>query len=474
MSLIEFTRTDQLTPPHNLGAEQALLGALLLNNEVCERVCDIVDAKHFFEPVHGEIYAAALKMIQVGRLANPLTLKPVFENAPWVGNLSVPQYLATLLGHAGSAQAAKDYAKQVRELSLRRSLIVIGEDISAAAHDTSGGEAAGLVEEAESHLFALIEHTAQAMDYTFAQAMQEALQITNDAYKGKKIPGLSTGITDLDERLGGLQSPDLIILAGRPSMGKTALATNIAYNVAKTNAAVDFYSLEMSAAQIGMRILGEEGGIASSSLRRGKVSETQFRSLVDKVRSIEGKPFYINQTGGLSIAHLAAKARRNKRLHNTQLIVIDYVQLMTASNTRGGNRVQEITEITTGLKALAKELSVPIIALSQLSRNVEHRPDKRPQLSDLRESGSIEQDADIVMFVYRDDYYLERSPPDETDLSAYSDWSTKMASLKGKAEVILAKHRHEQTGTVHLAFQSDLTRFSNLATPEGRRPFYHD
>ncbi len=467
--------------PHNIEAEQGLLGAILINNEAMDRVSAFLEPVHFFDPLHGQIYETAGKMIQVGKQATPITLKTFFDSAePIDQHLTVPQYLGRLAANATSIINVEDYGRTVYDLAVRRSLIVLGEDIVNSAYDAPiDFPPESQIQEAESRLYGLAEKGKYGQGFmSFGSALTHAIDMANAAYeRDGHLSGLSSGLTDLDNRMGGLQSSDLIILAGRPSMGKTALVTNIAYNVAKAyrserqsdgtdktleGGRVGFFSLEMSAEQLATRILSEQAEIASERIRRGMINEDEFRKLVAVSQEMSRAPLYIDQTGGISIAQLAARARKLKRQKGLELLIVDYLQLLSGSSKKGDNRVQEITEITTGLKALAKELAVPIIALSQLSRQVEQREDKRPQLSDLRESGSIEQDADVVMFVFREEYYVERQKPRE-GTPEFNDWQTQMMAVSGKAEVIVGKQRHGPVGTVQLAFESQYTRFGNLA-----------
>jgi replicative DNA helicase len=468
-------------PPHNIEAEQGLLGAILINNEAMDRVSAFLEPAHFFDPLHGQIFETAAKMIQAGKQATPITLKTFFDAAaPIDANLTVPQYLGRLAANATSIINVEDYGRTVYDLAVRRSLIVLGEDIVNSAYDAPiDFPPESQIQEAESRLYGLAESGKYGQGFmSFGAALTHAIDMANAAYeRDGHLSGLSTGLNDLDNKMGGLQPSDLIILAGRPSMGKTALVTNIAYNVAKAyrsekqpdgsektieGGRVGFFSLEMSAEQLATRILSEQAEIASERIRRGMINEDEFRKLVTVSQEMSRAPLYIDQTGGISIAQLAARARKLKRQKGLDLLIVDYLQLLSGSSKRGDNRVQEITEITTGLKALAKELGVPIIALSQLSRQVEQRDDKRPQLSDLRESGSIEQDADVVMFVFREEYYVERQKPRE-GTPEFNDWQTQMMAVSGKAEVIIGKQRHGPVGTVQLAFESQYTRFGNLA-----------
>lgn len=467
------------TVPHNIEAEQALLGALLIDNRTFESVAEIVDETAFYEPLHGDIFRAIASRLRRGQGATPITLKEHFkDHAPLTDEISVWAYLVRLGRQATTTRNARDYARLVRDLARRRALILVGEDLAAAAYAASADESsAALIEAAEQRLYALAEVSTAKAELSFADALSQAFDDVHAAYQaGGVFPGAKTGYADLDAKLGGFGDTDLVILAGRPAIGKTALSINIALNVATSERTlpngevcrqgVHIFSQEMSAAQLAMRVLSDRASISSEKLRRGDVAESQIRRLMDEVEAAAPLPIVIDETGGLSVAQITSKARRVKRRLGTRLIVIDYLQLMRASGGRE-NRVQEMTEITTGLKALAKELGCPILALSQLSRKVEDRADKRPHLADLRESGSIEQDADTVLFVYRDDYYLAREEPDVDDVVKYSEWQAKTSRSAGKAEVIIAKNRHGGTGIVHLAFDAATTRFSNLAR-EGR------
>ena len=468
-------------PPHNLEAEQALLGAILVNNEALDRVSGFLSPPHFFEPLHGRIYETLATLIHAGKTATPITVKTFFENAePIDSRTTVPQYLGKLAANATTIINAAEYGRTIYDLATRRALIVIGEDMVNTAYDSAVDEAPkAQIEDAEGRLYALAEQNKYGKGFeSFRSALTTAIEMANSAYqRSGHLSGASTGLADLDNKLGGLQRSDLIILAGRPSMGKTALATNIAYNIARTyrgerqpdgtmqtvdGGIVGFFSLEMSSEQLATRILSEQAEISSEKIRRGMIDEGEFRKLSDVAQEMGKIPLYIDQTGGITVAQLAARARKLKRQHGLDLLVVDYLQLLSGSKARSDNRVQEITEITTGLKALAKELNVPILALSQLSRQVESREDKRPQLSDLRESGSIEQDADVVMFVFREEYYIERTKPAE-GTPEFSAWMEKMGQVSGKAEVIIGKQRHGPVGTVELSFEGQFTRFGNLA-----------
>jgi replicative DNA helicase len=470
------------SPPHNIDAEQALLGAILVNNEALDRVVGFLDPTHFFDPLHGQIYEVAAKLIQSGKQATPITLRTFFENAEAITpDLTVPQYLGRLAANATTIINAEDYGRTVYDLATRRHLIILGEDVVNAAYDSPiDFPPQQQIQEAETRLYDLAEAGKYGQGFvTFGHALTQTIEMANAAYQRQGgLSGISTGLRDLDRQMGGLQHSDLIILAGRPSMGKTALVTNIAYNVAKAYRAeqqpdgsmktmdggvVGFFSLEMSAEQLATRILSEQASIPSQKIRRGEIDEREFAEMVRVSQEMGRIPLYIDQTGGITIAQLASRARKLKRQKGLDLLIVDYLQLLSGSSkAASAGRVQEITEITTGLKALAKELAVPIIALSQLSRQVEQREDKRPQLSDLRESGSIEQDADVVMFVFREEYYVERAKPSE-GTPQFLEWQQKMMAVCGKAEAIVGKQRHGPVGTVTLAFEGQFTRFSDLA-----------
>ncbi len=472
--------------PHNLEAEQALLGAILVNNEAHDRVSGFLEPHHFFDPLHQQIYETAATLIAAGKQATPITLKTFFENAEPIGSgLSVPAYLGQLAANATTIINVRDYGRTVYDLATRRQLILIGEDMVNAAYDSPVDfPPKEQIEEAETRLFSLAETGKYGQGFAaFSSALTAAIEMANHAYqRDGGLSGISTGLRALDSKLGGLQPSDLVILAGRPSMGKTALATNIAFNIARARvrslqekahlkpddpghdgAVVGFFSLEMSAEQLATRIMSEQAEISSEKIRRGMIEEADFKRLVRVTEEMANLPLFIDQTGGISVAQLAARARRLKRQQHLGFIVVDYLQLLTGSIRRASEgRVQEVSEITTSLKALAKELAVPILALSQLSRAVENREDKRPQLADLRESGSIEQDADLVMFVFREEYYIERMKPAEGD-AKFPEWLQKAQAAHGKAEVIVGKHRHGPTGTVDLQFEGAYTRFSDLA-----------
>jgi replicative DNA helicase len=471
--------------PQNIDAEKALLGAIFVNNEALERVTGFLRAEHFIDPLHAQIFETASKLIAAGKQATPITMRTFFENHEAIEpGLSVAKYLGQLAIQATSIINAKDYGQTIYDLSLRRQLITIGEDLVNTAFDSPVDlTPEKQISETETRLFSLAETGKFGQGFLgFNEALRNAIEMANNAYARQGgLSGISSGLTDLDGRMGGLQASDLIVLAGRPSMGKTSLVTNIAYNVASARlrsiqarpelahddpshdgAGVAFFSLEMSAEQLATRILSEQAEIGSEKIRRGMIDENEFKRLVQVSQNMAQIPLYIDQMGGITIAQVAARSRKLKRQKGLGLIIVDYLQLLSGGGNSQANRVQEITQITTGLKALAKELQCPVIALSQLSRAVEQREDKRPQLSDLRESGSIEQDADVVMFVFREEYYVERTKPQE-GTPEFQEWLAKMQTVSGRAEVIIGKQRHGPVGTVQLAFDGQFTRFSDLA-----------
>ncbi|MBN9076851.1 MAG: replicative DNA helicase [Rhizobiales bacterium 65-79] len=467
--------------PNNIEAEQALLGAILVNNDAFYRVSDFLKAAHFHEPLHRKIYEVLAEFIRMGKTANPVTVKTFLPADQKVGDMTVAYYLARLAAEAVTVINAADYGRAIYDLATRRALITVGEDMVNIAYDAPVDMSPReQIEDAERRLFELAETGRYDGGFeSFTDAVKTAVDMANAAYmRDGHLSGISTGFRDMDRRMGGLQPSDLVIVAGRPGMGKSSLATNIAFHIANayepapqadgsfkaaSGGVVGLFSLEMSSEQLATRIISEQTEIPSSKIRRGEISEADFEKLVACSQMMQRLPLYIDQTGGISIAQLAARARRLKRQRGLDIIIIDYIQLMTGSSKRASeNRVQEITEITTGLKALAKELNVPIIALSQLSRQVESRDDKRPQLSDLRESGSIEQDADVVLFVFREEYYLKNREP-KPGTEEYFKWEAEMNETRGKAEIIIAKQRHGPTGTVQMGFQGEFTRFFDLA-----------
>ncbi|MBY8977653.1 replicative DNA helicase [Rhodobacteraceae bacterium NNCM2] len=476
--------------PHNIEAEQALLGALLLNNDCFDRIDAVLQAHHFFDPVHRRIYELAARHIQRGNLASPVSLKPYLADDEGLKELGGTDYLVRLAEATISIVSVRDYARSVRDLALRRDLIRIGAEIQDRATqfdpDSEPGEQ---ITEAEQALYTLGEKGKYEGGFVdFAKAAADAANVVNAAFqRGGGLAGISTGLAELDYKLGGLRKSDLLILAGRPSMGKTALATNIAFNVAKrykygekpdgTKGAVEggvvgFFSLEMSSEQLANRILAAEAQIKGHELLSGRIEENDFRRFLEVARDLETIKLFIDDTPALPISSLAARARRLKRTEGLDVMVIDYLQLARPASTKDQGRVNEVSEITQGLKAIAKELDIPVIALSQLSRQVEARDDKRPQLSDLRESGSIEQDADVVMFVFREEYYHERMKPAEDD-PKFPEWQEKAERLFGRAEVIIGKQRHGPIGTVDLHFEGKYTKFSDPVRDNQYAPGNH-
>ncbi|PXA85294.1 replicative DNA helicase, partial [Nostoc sp. 3335mG] len=486
--------------PQNIEAEAALLGALMIDNRLCEDVQIKLREEHFFEPLHGRIYTQILRIVDRNMIANPVTLRPLFEGDEAMKELGGPAYLAQLTGSGAALIGARDFATQIYDLALLRALVGVGRGMVESAMDTSDEvDPKTQIEQAEVALYKVAEEGGeQGSTKSFLQAATEAVKNAERALNsGGHVSGITTGLDSLNAKMGGLHRSDLIILAGRPGMGKTSLATNIAFNAAqrlmrekddgiaenkRLGAGCAFFSLEMSADQLATRILAESSGISGESLRMGKISQNDFRNLARAAAELEQLPLYIDDTPGLTIAALRTRARRLKRQRGIDLIIVDYLQLLSGGGKGGdANRVQEISEISRGLKQLAKELSVPVIALSQLSRQVEARENKRPILSDLRESGSIEQDADLVLFVYREEYYVNFQKPKEAslehgdsaaDVAAFEDWQGKMARVYGIAEVVVAKSRHGSTGTIPVKFDAKITRFSDLADSSYQVPDY--
>ena len=453
--------------PNNIEAEQSVIGSILLNNEIFDEINLLTTSKNFYDPMHQKIFMAIEKLIYNGMLANPITLKNYFENEK--DELNVPNYLFKITKFSTSSRQAIEYSKLIYDLYVKRELIKISENIiDTAKLNDLDNDGKSIIENFEKLLFDLAEKGSFSSSLVkFDEAMKMTIEMASSAYKNEEgIVGVPTGLTDLDYKLGGLHKSDLLIIAGRPSMGKTALATNIAFNAAKKiqndgrKSTIAFFSLEMSSEQLSTRILAEQSRIKSNDIRTGKISEEQFDKFIETSKNISELPLYIDETPAISIAALSNRARRIKRLYGLDMVVVDYIQLMKASNFREG-RVQEISEITQGLKALAKELSVPVLALSQLSRAVEHRDDKKPQLSDLRESGSIEQDADVVMFVYREAYYLQGKEPRIATVE-HAEWQAKMNDISHLAEIIIGKQRHGPTGNVMLEFEAMFTKFKDL------------
>lgn len=478
--------------PRNIEAEAALLGALLIDNRIAEDVQMKLRPEHFFEPVHSRIYEAVLRLLDRNMVASPVTLKPMLDQDPALKELGGSAYLVQLTGNGAALIGARDFAQQVYDLALLRGLVGVGRELVDNAMDTSEDvDPQSQIEAAEVALYKVAEGESETGSVkNFLQASTMAMQVAERALNsGGHLSGITTGLTSLNEKIGGLHNSDLMILAGRPGMGKTSLATNLAYNAASrwlrddadgidpaknVGAKTAFFSLEMSADQLATRILAEQSGISGEALRMGKISRADFQNLSRAARELQELPLYIDDTPGLTIAALRTRARRLKRRHDIGFIVIDYLQLLQGSGkAKDGNRVQEISEISRGLKTLAKELNVPVLALSQLSRAVEQREDKHPQLSDLRESGSIEQDADMVWFVYREDYYLQarepKRPSEGDDGKTHEDhakWAMEMEKVFGLAELIVAKQRHGSTGKVPLKFDAKITKFSDLADGE--------
>ena len=457
--------------PSNLEAEQALLGSVLVNNDIIDEISNIITDRDFYDPLHGKIYNLIENLHNKGMIANPITLKNSFEKDASLSEIGGTEYLVKLTRFSSSIKQSIDYAKIIHEKFVRRELVQISEKLSEDSVDETLDKTGEIIiQDTEKLLFDLAERgTFNQSFLKFNQALDQTIEMATNAMKNDQgIVGIPTGLDDLDERLGGLHKSDLVIIAGRPSMGKTALATNIAYYAAKKifdnnkKSSVAFFSLEMSSEQLSTRILSEQSRIKSNDIRRGKVTEEEFNRLIETSRSIHELPLYIDETPAITISTLSNRARRIKRLFGLDLIVVDYIQLMTTGSKRYDGRVQEISEITQGLKALAKELGVPVLALSQLSRAVEQRDDKKPQLADLRESGSIEQDADVVMFVFREEYYLERKEP-KLGTIEHGEWQSKMNEILGTADIIIGKQRHGPTGNVKVEFEGIYTKFKNAS-----------
>ena len=456
--------------PCNIEAEQALIGSVLISNEIYDEISSIVDANKFHDPIHRKIFETIENLISRGLLANPITLKNYFENNDGLKELGGQEYLIKITKFSTSVKQAMDYANIVHEMHLRRELIKISESVLSEASDNSEGTTSGeeMIQKTEKSLFDLAEKGHFNRSFLkFESALKQTIEMARSAYQSEEgIVGVPTGLTDLDSRLGGLHKQDLIIIAGRPSMGKTALATNIAFHAAKniekksSKSTVAFFSLEMSSEQLSTRILSEQSRIKSNDIRRGRVSESEFEKFIETSKNIFDLPLYIDETPAITIAAISNRSRRIKRLFGLELIVVDYIQLMRSIGKKEYNRVQEISEITQGLKALAKELDVPVLALSQLSRQVEQRDNKKPQLSDLRESGSIEQDADVVMFVFREAYYLENKEPTLGSIE-HAEWRQKMDEISNLADIIIGKQRHGPTGNVKVEFEAMYTKFKN-------------
>jgi replicative DNA helicase len=483
---------SQRLPPTNLQAEQALLGALLANNKAYERVSEFLVSEHFADPIHGRIFASVARRIEAGQLADAVTLKAEFEHSGVLAEVGGTAYLAQLLSSMVGIINAGEYGRAVYDAWIRRELIDIGETVVNNAFGANAElDGHGQVEAAEQSLFDLAAKGGNEGGFVvFKDALIGAINTAERAYhRAGGVSGLSTGLRDLDKKTGGLHPSDLLILAGRPGMGKTALATKIAFGAARSllaearesdpngvpKATVAMFSLEMSAEQLATRLLAEESRISGDRIRRGDIGQKDFDRFVQVSREISALPFHIDDTPAITLSAMRTRCRRLKRTKGLSLIVVDYLQLMRpAAGSRPENRVLEISQITMGLKAIAKELEVPVLALSQLSRAVESREDKRPMLSDLRESGSIEQDADVVMFVYRDEYYLQQRAPkqlgfdnDDKFHGAVEKWQRDMEQVHNRAELLIEKQRHGPTGKIDLFFEGEFTRFADLDLHHG-------
>ena len=458
--------------PNNIEAEQSVIGSILVSNDIFDDVSPIINYTKFYDPIHQKIFLAIENLISKGMLANPITLKNYFENDKSLIELEGHEYLVKITKFSTSLRQAIEYAKIIYDMHVRRELIKISEaTIDNASNKNIDLPGEKIIEDSEKLLFDLAERGSFSKSFVkFDIALNQTIEMASRAFKSTEgIVGVPTGLTDLDDRLGGLHNQDLVIIGGRPSMGKTALATNIAFHAAKNiqdkglKSSVAFFSLEMSSEQLSTRILSEQSRIKSNDIRRGKISEEQFDKFIETSKNISELPLYIDETPAISIAAISNRARRIKRLFGCELVVVDYIQLMKATNIRNDGRVQEISEITQGLKAIAKELNVPVLAVSQLSRAVEQRDDKKPQLSDLRESGSIEQDADVVMFVYREAYYLERKEPRPATVE-HAEWQVNMNEISNLAEIMISKQRHGPTGNIKVEFESMFTKFRDIQT----------
>ena len=456
--------------PSNIEAEQHLLGSVLVNNDIIDEIANIINAEKFYDPIHIKIYEVIEGLNQKGMVANPITLKNYFEKNQGLDDVGGVEYLVKLTRFSSSVKQAIDYAKIVHENFVKRELVQISHNIKDDTLNSDDDKSSDIIiEDAEKQLFDLAERGSFSQSFMkFNLALDQSISMAEQAMKNDQgIVGVPTGLTDLDEKLGGLHKSDLVIIAGRPSMGKTALATNIAYHAAKNiqlkgvKSSVAFFSLEMSSEQLSTRILSEQSRIKSNDIRRGKATEEELGRYIETSRDIYDLPLYIDETPAITISTLSNRARRIKRLFGLSLIVVDYIQLMRTSSKRNDGRVQEISEITQGLKALAKELGVPVLALSQLSRAVEQRDDKKPQLADLRESGSIEQDADVVLFVFREEYYEEKKQPKLGSIE-HAEWQSKMSDIAGLAEILIGKQRHGPTGNIQVEFEGMYTKFKDL------------
>ena len=468
MEKLDLVKNNLKELPNNIEAEQSVIGSILISNEIFDDINTIIKSNNFYDPMHRRVFDAIEKLIYSGMLANPITLKNYFDKDE--DRINIPEYLVKITKFSSSTRQAIEYAKLIYDLYVKRELIKISESIIDTAKlndlDNNGQK---IIETSEKALYDLAEKGSfNSSLVKFDSALKMTIEMASSAYKNDEgIVGVPTGLRDLDDKLGGLHNSDLVIIAGRPSMGKTALATNIAFNAAKKlqddgkKSCIAFFSLEMSSEQLSTRILAEQSRIKSNDIRRGRISEEEFDKFIETSKNISELPLFIDETPAISIAALSNRARRIKRIYGLDMIVVDYIQLMTASNSKKDGRVQEISEITQGLKALAKELSIPVLALSQLSRAVEQRDNNKPQLADLRESGSIEQDADVVMFVYREAYYLERKEPRPATVE-YAEWQAKMSEVSNLAEIIVGKQRHGPTGNVFLEFEAMFTKFKDI------------
>ena len=470
---LKIVENSEKQLPCNIEAEQAVIASILVSNDIYDEVSSILDSQKFFDPIHVKLYETIETLISKGLLANPITLKNHFENNEGLKELGGQEYLIKITKFSTSVKQAIDYANIVQEMHVRRELIKISQSVldEVSTNSDVGTSGETIIQNTEKSLFDLAErgHFNQSF-MKFDSALKQTIDMAKSAYQSEEgLVGVPTGLTELDSRLGGLHKQDLVIIAGRPSMGKTALATNIAFHAAKniekkrSKSTVAFFSLEMSSEQLSTRILSEQSRIRSNDIRRGKVSEKEFEQFIETSKNISELPLYIDETPAITIAAISNRSRRIKRLFGLELIVVDYIQLMKSSGKKEYNRVQEISEITQGLKALAKELNVPVLALSQLSRAVEHRDDKKPQLADLRESGSIEQDADIVMFVFRESYYLQNKEPTVGSIE-HAEWQTKMNEISHLADIMISKQRHGPTGNVKVEFEAMYTKFKDLVS----------
>jgi len=470
---LKIVENSEKQLPCNIEAEQAVIASILVSNDIYDEITSILDSQKFFDPIHVKLYETIETLISKGLLANPITLKNYFENNEGLKELGGQEYLIKITKFSTSVKQAIDYANIVQEMHVRRELIKISQSVldEVSTNSDVGTSGETIIQNTEKSLFDLAErgHFNQSF-MKFDSALKQTIDMAKSAYQNEEgLVGVPTGLTELDSRLGGLHKQDLVIIAGRPSMGKTALATNIAFHAAKniekkrSKSTVAFFSLEMSSEQLSTRILSEQSRIRSNDIRRGKVSEKEFEQFIETSKNISELPLYIDETPAITIAAISNRSRRIKRLFGLELIVVDYIQLMKSSGKKEYNRVQEISEITQGLKALAKELNVPVLALSQLSRAVEHRDDKKPQLADLRESGSIEQDADIVMFVFRESYYLQNKEPTVGSIE-HAEWQTKMNEISHLADIMISKQRHGPTGNVKVEFEAMYTKFKDLVS----------